>query len=533
MSKTREASRRWLLQASVLTAAALIIFWVFYGADYLAPPNAGAPAVFGGVLSRYFAFDPHGLSDAIASFSGVNVAVFGIVITVVTIIVQLTAERYTGVARMFLRDRVSIATAAYYVVACVVSVWLSASLRSEYVPRAALVAMLVITTGGLVIMAPYFGYVFWFLEPGHIIGRIRRDAVKSARSGALKPDRDKNFRAQAELLFALEELTDITNNSVSGKDKIIASAGVDALKDIALEYLDAKPHANGAWFSIGPEILLNPDFVAMDPESLGEIEARRTWVEWKVMRQYLSIYNEALGSMRDINYLIAIDTRYIGEAAAKANDAELIELVFRYLNSYIRSTLNARDVRTTYNVLNQYRKLAESMMRQGNHAAALDSVKHLKYYGLVSFEMNLSFVTETVAYDIAALAQFANEIASPSEQAILDEFLALDQPPFVREQERALMGVRKAQVKLAAYYLAHGLEQRARSIAEDMREESLERLLIIRRELQVVESKEFWEIVDRGQNFEYMPLPQRMCLPKFFGWLNLEPAPEPPKACEG
>ena len=36
------------------------------------------------------------------------------------------------------------------------------------------------------------------------------------------------------------------------------------------------------------------------------------------MRQYLGIYNEALGSMRDINYLIAIDTRYIGEAAASA-----------------------------------------------------------------------------------------------------------------------------------------------------------------------------------------------------------------------
>ncbi len=27
------------------------------------------------------------------------------------------------------------------------------------------------------------------------------------------------------------------------------------------------------------------------------------------MRQYLGIYNEALAGMRDINYLIAIDTR--------------------------------------------------------------------------------------------------------------------------------------------------------------------------------------------------------------------------------
>jgi len=56
------------------------------------------------------------------------------------------------------------------------------------------------------------------------------------------------------------------------------------------------------------------------------------------MRQYLSIYNEAIGSMRDINYLIAIDTRYIGEAAARADDEQLIELVYRFMNSYIRAT---------------------------------------------------------------------------------------------------------------------------------------------------------------------------------------------------
>ena len=39
------------------------------------------------------------------------------------------------------------------------------------------------------------------------------------------------------------------------------------------------------------------------------------------MRQYLGIYNEALGTMRDINYLVAIDTRYIGEAASARGDS--------------------------------------------------------------------------------------------------------------------------------------------------------------------------------------------------------------------
>lgn len=520
----KETFRLFALQTAVLACSAVVVFWGFYAIDHFAAgPSADAYSGFLGPLSRYFAFDPHSLSDAIASLAGINAAVFGIVITVDSILVQLTVSRYTGVARMFLRDRVNVWVGAYYVVACVVSVWLSASLQSEYVANATLTMMLSMTTGGLVIMVPYFGYVFWFLEPGNIITRIRQDAVALARRGAASADSADGFAAQADILFALEELTDIANNSISGRDKIIASEAVDALKDLALEYLKIKTQAGEAWFSIGPQIRRNPDFVALDPESLGDIEQRRTWVEWKVMRQYLSIYNEALGQMRDINYLIAIDTRYIGEAAAKVNDAQLVDLTYRFINSYLRSTLNAKDVRTTYNVLNQYRMLVASMLQLGNHKAALDGVRHMKYYGLVGFEMNLNFVTDTVAYDISALAQLANELASPVEQEILAEFLELDRPPFVRGQEKALLGVRKAQVKLAAYYLASGQDQRARSIANDMAQEPPERLGLIRKQLESVESKDFWEIIDRGHNFEYMPPKQRERLATFFEWLNAEP----------
>ena len=57
---------------------------------------------------------------------------------------------------------------------------------------------------------------------------------------------------------------------------------------------------------------------------------------------HLMITAEAQGEMPDINYLIAIDTRYIGEAAGQVKDDELVELVFRFMNSYLRSTLNAR-----------------------------------------------------------------------------------------------------------------------------------------------------------------------------------------------
>jgi hypothetical protein len=512
--------RQWLVPIVVLATTAFVVFWGFYTLDHYfwRPAPDAAPQ---GPLDRYVRFDPDKITDAVSSLAGMIAAVFGIVITVVSIIVQLSAERYTGVARMFLRDRINLGTMAFYVVACVCGVLLSVSLQDAYVPRYALLMMMGATTGGLVLMAPYFGYVFWFLEPNNIINRIRKDAVITAHRGAAETAANATAGAQAGALAAMEELTDITSNSISGKDKIIASAAVDALKDFALEYVKKKPEASDTWFNIGSEIRANPDFVAMDPESLHDLEQRRTWVEWKVMRQYLGIYNEALGSMRDICYLIAIDTRYVGEAAGAAGDRELIKLVFRFMNSYLRATLNARDVRTAYNVLNQYRLLVEAMLRQGQGEAAVEGVKHMNYYGHVSFDMKLTFVTETVAYDVSALCQYAHELELTEQDKMLEYFLELDRPLRTKSQESALLGVRKAQVKLAAYYLTQGEETKARLIASDMEAEPSERLVQIRNQLESVTSKDFWEIIDRGRNFEYMPPRQRACMTKFFAWLNV------------
>jgi len=526
-----EALRMFAMRAAVLACLAVGAFWAFYIIDFVIQVAiAGKTAPGTNPFVSYFSFDPPSVNNPVSALTGINAAVFGIVITVCSIIVQLTADRYTGVAGLFLRDRTNMLVAAYYVIACVLSVWLSGAMQPDYVPPITVVLALSLTTGGIVLMVPYFAYVFWFLEPQNLIARIRGQALEVASKGALETDTRLSGLAQAEIIDGLEELTDITSNSISGKDKIIASAAVDALRDMAIEYIRVKPQASPVWFEVGPNIRLNPDFVAMDPESLRDLEQRHTWVEWKVLRQYLSIYNEALGTMRDINYLIAIDTRYIGEAAAKAGDEQLVQLVFRFLNSFNRATLNARDVRTTYNVLNQYRKLGEYMLLEGHHDAALECVKHIKYYGLVAFDMDLHFVTETVAHDMSTLAQLANQVGSPVEKAILAEFLELDRPPFIRGTDKALMGVRKAQVKLAAYYILTEQEDRARSIANDMRDEPMDRLKLIRRQLENVANKDFWEITDRGRNFEYMPPKQRACLGAYFDWLNVEgPPPETPK----
>jgi hypothetical protein len=386
-------------------------------------------------------------------------------------------------------------------------------------PRAAVLVMMCACAAGLIVMLPYFMYVFRFLEPVNLVARIKSEAVKDVREGATSRDEGTINAAQGPALAALEELTDITSNSISGKDKIIASRAVDAIKDFIVEYGTLKNRADMRWFKIGEGIRDNPDFVAMDPESLRVLESEQTWLEWKALRQYLGIYAEAQSSMPDINYLIAIDTRYVGEAALAKKDSAVVELAFRFMNSYLRAALNARAVRTAYNVLNQYRLLVESMIRGGADDMAIEGVRHMIYYGRTSYDMQLGFVTETVAYDVSALCEFAHAQKREIDQKMLDMFLDLDQPLRMKKQETGLQGIRKAQLKLACYYLAVGAEERAAKIAADMAGEERGRLDTIREQLTRVVSKEFWEIIDRGRNFEYMPPKQKEQMDRFFDML--------------
>ena len=486
----------------------------------------GGPHVPGhdGAFGRYVRFEPGLISDALSGLAGMTAAVLGIVITVVSLLVQLTSERYSGVAQMFLRDRTNVVVMAYYVVTCVVGVAASLSLHSEFVPRAAVLVMIIACAFGLLVMLPYFAYVFRFLEPVNLVARIEAEAASDVRAAATARDPQTIADAQRPAVAALEELTDITSNSISGKDKIIASRAVDAIKDFIVNYLAVKNRADPRWFQIGEGIRDNPDFVAMDPESLRALEADRTWLEWKALRQYLGIYAEAQSSMPDINYLIAIDTRYVGEAALARQDRHVVELAFRFMNSYLRAALNARAVRTAYNVLNQYRLLVETMIRSGADEFAIEGVRHMIYYGRTSYDMQLGFVTETVAYDVSALCEFAHLQKRDVDDRMLDMFLELDQPLRVKKQEAGLQGIRKAQIKLACYYLAVGATDRAQKIAADMLGEDRERLEAIRDQLTRVESKEFWEVIDRGRNFEYMPPRQKEQMDRFYAML---PASEP------
>ena len=70
--------------------------------------------------------------------------------------------------------------------------------------------------------------------------------------------------------------------------------------------------------------------------------------------------------------------------------------------------------------------------------------------------------------------------------------------------QNPILAVRKAQLKLATYYILHDATELAMLIREDFADEPEERLKSIRAELESVVSETFWELEDRGYNFEFI-----------------------------
>ena len=503
---------QWVYPMLMLGVVALALVAILFSIDHYLN-NAG----FANPIAHYWSFDDEAVSNSIGVLSSIIAAVLGIVLTVVSIVVQLAATRFSpAVTEMFFKDRTNRSVMALYVIGCVMGFWTAFGVNTGWVPRVSLTVMLATSTLGFLVMAPYFAYVFRFLSPENVVRRIKREARKVAEGGS---SRDTAEERQQKSLELTEQLTDIAINAISQKDKIIATASVDAVRDLTCAYLRIKPDRSNPWLTVGKVIRRNPDFSSMAEDSVKDLEERSTWFEFQQLRQYQAIYTEALGTMRDINYVIAINTRLISEAALESKQPEALQLAVKFFNTYLRATLNQNDVRTAYTILNQYRIMAEKVLADGESEMALKIAAHIKYYGHLSYTKRLAFVTETVAYDLGTLCEFAHDTQSPVEDDLLSIFLEVDPSTSEGEvQETSLRGVRKAQVKLATFYLLANAEDLARRVWEDMRLESAERLRSIRDELLAIEAKDFWEISDRGGNFDYLEPERKEMLKVFFGW---------------
>src|SRR5439155_10055088 len=127
-------TRTLLYPLLLLGGIALTVFLGFYLIDWAMVKPGVNP------LRLLFNFDVDTLQNALGNMAQVVAAILGIVITVVSIVLQLAATRYTPrIADMFFRDRTNLGVLAFFVVACINAVWVSVSVEKEFVPRVSII----------------------------------------------------------------------------------------------------------------------------------------------------------------------------------------------------------------------------------------------------------------------------------------------------------------------------------------------------------------------------------------------------------
>jgi hypothetical protein len=485
-------------------------------------------------------FDPEAAEgkDVLGTIGQAIPGVLGIAITVVAIVVELASNRYSSqVARLFIRDKVNLGVFGLFVIASVHPLWIGSSYGGQYVPTIGFRVSLLLASGSLLILLPYFGYVFSFLQPANIIAAIRQnvnraivaEAGRRPSSGAGEHARIRRIRES--ICTSIEQLADMALNSISQRDRALAVEVITAARGMVFDYFEQKQDLPGSWFAIhAEERVSNPDYVTLSDQGIEDLQAERVWLEHKVMKQLHLVFVQALNDLHDLSNLIAMLLKDVALEAIRRGDVHAHRVSLRFFNTALRSAFAARDVRTAYNILYQYRAVAARLIAE-RHDALVEAVfGYFKYYGLLFESSGLGFILETVAHDIYRLLQIALDANAANLDALLGVFLEVDRQPDAGSSDVHLRGVRKAQSMFAAYCLFRGRRDLAERIGFDMRREPRERMLSILQEIHHAE-RAFWEITDRGINFDYLEPELHLHLDVFFGSiLKIEPVRMPPRA---
>ena len=100
----------------------------------------------------------------------------------------------------------------------------------------------------------------------------------------------------------------------------------------------------------------NPDNFGLSGGILNAMRDKQTWLEWKVLRQYQILFTDALKSMPELCYVIAVNTKNMAFAAALLKDYHTLDMTIKFFNTFLRLAINSRSLRTAYGIVNQVRR---------------------------------------------------------------------------------------------------------------------------------------------------------------------------------
>jgi hypothetical protein len=469
----------------------------------------------GRTLTDVFAFTPVDLHHFTNTFNRSFNQLLAIVFTTVAIAVPLTANMYSvKLLDLFIRDKVNLLVLGLFVLGVPNSVWVIHSVKENYEPVFQIYLALGMSILYPALLIPYLFYVFRFLHPSHLLWNLERELTGELRSVAREASEAAPYaravpKARAVAML-LEHISSVGVRSVERLDRSTAFETVTTLRRVIDDYWKIKDKLPAAWFLAEPG-----SFRGLSKDALLEMSESRRWFEMKALQQLREMLSAASPRVHDVVGAIADCLTDVGLSDEARKDPYLQELTTEYFNTFLRLTLNRKDTRSVFVILDHYRTYAEGLCAE-RPDLALEIAYYFQYYAEVARDQGVHFVIEVVGHDLGRLVRYTWDNQSANREKLLERFLAFD-----RDYEgKPIAGLKKAQAILAGYFLLRGQDEQARQIGRSLRALPAAFLDDIRDDLAHVRRERYWEVNDRRINLDYVPEDHRAKIAEFFASLD-------------
>ena len=352
--------------------------------------------------------------EAVAAMSRSHNQLLSVVLVSVAVAIPITATHYTPkLLRLFLTDRIHLSILTIYALAALHANWVSYLVRDSHEAKYLVAAVMFTTFLGFSLVVPYFCYVIWFLEPTSLVSRIRKQGVRAVDNAT---HHRRLHASKKELAHCLHNLGSLMLKAIDGSARRGTEEAIRATREILNEYGLEKPKLPPEWFQ--PE---EEDFRGLAPEAMHFIAADHCWAEIVALQDLNLAFEAAMTKMPDAVVYVADTIRGIASDAYKRSDIPVVDNAVRAFNSNIRFAITHGEPHAVFDVLTQYRILAEEALVQ-YPSLSIDIAENLAYYSGAAQAAELKFVPELFMYDMGILYRASIESECTSAPTILDVF---------------------------------------------------------------------------------------------------------------
>ena len=434
-------------------------------------------------------------------------------LTFIGLAIPLTANMYTPkLIELFVRDRINLTVLCTFAGLSVHSMAVTV-----FEKQAGLLSLWIALGGamfGWMVILPYYFYVLSFLNPVTIIDRVKRtliDELEDAADGKHSP-----VSSQRRVNQKILNLGSVLIRAVERADRDVSNDALHAHSDVLRRYAELKARMSPEFYKVTDAIM-----VGSSRSAIGVINDGRFWVEQKVLTQFILAFTSALGKMPDAVSAIANEVKDLaGDQAKPSGDPAVMDLEIRVVNTFVREAVKKKDINAVFDVLYQHFSMIRKVMIPRPEKVP-ELAANFRYYADFAKASGVAMVYELSAQDLGYLTEFAFDNKVPTATVLFDTLLA-----FEGADKNAR--IVKPRMRLGGYFIDHPEHAAHLSrIVESFNGIPAPVVHQAAKDLITWCPKVFWEVTDRGLNFDFVDAERTKAIERFLD--RLPESQRPPR----